>query len=160
MHNKNHYQPTGQKCAALLWNVFSIERVLYPLSKCAALLAHRTMHIQGNVSWRENVQMYCELDGKFLIKLSLSHTDSEISNSCDASVCVPHRMCSLWNIFSTECVLYRIYASQVPGMLVWRLACNVLSIECVLYGMCCLQNVFSIQRVLYRMCSLWNVCSL
>ena len=31
----------------------------------------------------------------------------QISNSCNAFVCVPYRMCSLWNVFSRECVLYR-----------------------------------------------------
>ena len=53
-------------------------------------------------------------------------------------------MCSLCNVFSIECVLYRMHSLQ-----------NVVSTECVLYRMCSLSNAFSSECILYRMCALY-----
>ena len=60
-------------------------------------------------------------------------------------------MCSLQNMFSTECVLYKMSSLQnVFWMkcvyIMLSLAWIWISVECALYRMCSLYSVFSIQQ--------------
>jgi len=73
-----------------------------------------------------------------------------------------YRMCSLQNVFSTECVLtacilYRMCPLHIPCISSMRSLQNVFSIVCSLQNVfsteCVLYSVFSTECVLYRMCS-------
>ena len=59
-------------------------------------------------------------------------------------------MCSLQNVCTVEFVLNTISTSRATRD-------NVISMECVLFRMCSLQNVSYIECVFYGMCSLQNV---
>jgi len=52
---------------------------------------------------------------------------------------------------------WRAYGLSLDLSILNQIKVSLVSIECVLYRMCSLQNVFSTECVLYRMCSLQNV---